>query len=262
MFYCVIVTAAWLVWHLAFGIRVIGRENLPRDRGFVLAPNHISAIDPVFVVIARYWGRRLIIMGKEEIFKVNPVFSWMFKNVGVVAVRRGAGDTEMLGEVINGVKGGRGVLIFPEGTRSKTGQPGRVKSGAFVIASAANVDIVPCRIIYRHTFMRVFSRVRVCFGKPIPAGTLALGEKRSAAKLRQNKRLLLDAWEELYQANKFPGQPEFAEPPAAKAPAKDRAACGTADTRPAAPDAAPETPAAQPALNAAQETPAAGELKP
>ena len=49
-FYWIIVPLAWLVWHIAFRIRVIGRENLIHDRGFVIAPNHISAIDPVFVL--------------------------------------------------------------------------------------------------------------------------------------------------------------------------------------------------------------------
>ncbi len=203
MFYCFVVGAAWLLWHLVFGIRVVGRQYLPRDRGFVLAPNHISAIDPVFVVIARFWGRRMIILGKEEIFGVNPFFSWFFRHVGVVAIRRGAGETDVLDGVISQVQNGQGVLIFPEGTRSKTGEPGRLKSGAFVIASAAGVDMIPCRIIYRHTFMRLFSRVRVCFGPPIPAAALDLGEKKSTAKLRQNKQLLLAAWDELYQANRF-----------------------------------------------------------
>lgn len=203
MFYCFVVVAAWLLWHLVFGIRVVGRQYLPRDRGFVLAPNHISAIDPVFVVIARFWGRRMIILGKEEIFGVNPFFSWFFRHVGVVAIRRGAGETDVLDGVISQVQNGQGVLIFPEGTRSKTGEPGRLKSGAFVIASAAGVDMIPCRIIYRHTFMRLFSRVRVCFGPPIPAAALDLGEKKSTAKLRQNKQLLLAAWDELYQANRF-----------------------------------------------------------
>ncbi len=203
MFYCLILTGAWLLWHLAFAIRVVGRQYLPRDRGFVLAPNHISAIDPVFVVIARFWGRRMLILAKEEIFQVNPIFSWMFRHVGVVAIRRGAGETDVLQGVVEQVRAGQGVLVFPEGTRSKTGDPGRLKSGAFVIASAAGVDMIPCRIIYRHTFMRLFSRVRVCFGPPIPAGTLALGEKKSAAKLRQNKQLLLSAWDGLYRANRF-----------------------------------------------------------
>ena len=134
MFYCFIVTAAWLVWHIGFRIRVIGRENLPKEGGFVLAPNHISAIDQVFVVVARFWGKRLLIMAKEEILQVNPVFTWMFRHVGVVGIERGRGDVNVVDELIGDVQKGQGLLIFPEGTRSKTGQVGKVKSGAFVIA--------------------------------------------------------------------------------------------------------------------------------
>ncbi len=204
MFYCIIVTGAWLVWHLVFGIKVIGKENLPKGKqGFVLAPNHISAIDPVFVVISRFWGKRMLIMAKGELFHINPLVSWMFRHVGVFGVERGKGDTGAVDDAIEKVKKGQGLLIFPEGTRSKTGEPGKIKSGAFVVASAAQVDMIPCRIIYRHGKMRLFSRVRVCFGKPIPAEKLDLGEHKSAAKLRECKTLLSDAWEELYQQNKF-----------------------------------------------------------
>lgn len=203
MFYCFIVTAAWLVWHIGFRIRVIGRENLPKEGGFVLAPNHISAIDPVFVVIARFWGKRLLIMAKEEILQVNPVFTWMFRHVGVVGIERGRGDVNVVDELIGDVKKGQGLLIFPEGTRSKTGQVGKVKSGAFVIASAAGVPMVPCRIIYEPGRMKVFCRVRVCFGTPIPAEELYLGETKSASALRRNKALLTDAWQRLYDENKF-----------------------------------------------------------
>ena len=203
MFYCIIVTVAWLVWHIGFRIRVIGRENLPKEGGFVLAPNHISAIDPVFVVIARFWGKRLLIMAKEEILQVNPVFTWMFRHVGVVGIERGRGDVNVVDELIGDVQKGQGLLIFPEGTRSKTGQVGKVKSGAFVIASAAGVPMVPCRIIYEPGRMKVFCRVRVCFGTPIPAEELYLGETKSASALRRNKALLTDAWQRLYDENKF-----------------------------------------------------------
>lgn len=203
MFYCFIVTAAWLVWHIGFRIRAIGRENLPKEGGFVLAPNHISAIDPVFVVIARFWGKRLLIMAKEEILQVNPVFTWMFRHVGVVGIERGRGDVNVVDELIGDVQKGQGLLIFPEGTRSKTGQVGKVKSGAFVIASAAGVPMVPCRIIYEPGRMKVFCRVRVCFGTPIPAEELYLGETKSASALRRNKALLTDAWQRLYDENKF-----------------------------------------------------------
>ena len=49
MLYPVILCAAWLIWHVAFRIQVIGRENLKKvqSTGFILAPTHISAIDPV-----------------------------------------------------------------------------------------------------------------------------------------------------------------------------------------------------------------------
>ena len=202
MFYCFIVALAWLVWHIIFRIKVIGRENLIKDRGFILAPNHLSAIDPVFVVTARLWGKRMLILGKEEIFKVNPVFSWMFRNVGVIPVQRGKGDTEVIDTAIEKVKNGQGLLIFPEGTRSKDGQLGRLKSGAFVIAAATGADMVPCRIIYKGGKMKVFGRCTIVFGKPIPAEKLTLGEPRSAAKLRENKALLQEALENLLEENK------------------------------------------------------------
>lgn len=201
-FYWIIMPAAWFVWHLAFRIRVIGRENLIRDRGFVLCPNHISAIDPVFVVTARFWGRPMAILAKEELFHINRLLTWMWRNVGLVCVRRGKGDSAMLEGVVDAVRGGRGVLIFPEGTRTKDGNLGKLKSGAFVIAAEAGVDMVPCRIIYKGGRMRVFGRCTIVFGKPIPAGKLALGEPRSAKRLRECKDLLRAELEKLLEENK------------------------------------------------------------
>ena len=73
------------------------------------------------------------------------------------------------------VREGRGALVFPEGTRTKDGNLGKLKSGAFVIAAEAGVDMIPCRIIYKGGKMRVFGRCTVVFGKPIPAEKLKLG---------------------------------------------------------------------------------------
>ena len=83
------------------------------------------------------------------------------------------------------VREGRGALVFPEGTRTKEGNLGKLKSGAFVIAAEAGVDMIPCRIIYKGGKMRVFGRCTVVFGKPIPAEKLKLGEPRSAARLEE-----------------------------------------------------------------------------
>ena len=76
MLYPFIISLAWVVWHLAFRIRVVGRENLIHDRPYVLAPNHISAIDPVFVGVARFWGKRMVILAKAELMHKNAFFDW------------------------------------------------------------------------------------------------------------------------------------------------------------------------------------------
>ena len=53
--YYILVPLAWLVWHIGFRIRVEGRENLKKvqTKGYILAPTHVSAIDPVFIVVTR-----------------------------------------------------------------------------------------------------------------------------------------------------------------------------------------------------------------
>ena len=62
MVYVILFSAVWLLSRICFRFHVSGRENLPEGRGFVICPNHISALDPVFVVVARGAGRKLSIL--------------------------------------------------------------------------------------------------------------------------------------------------------------------------------------------------------
>ena len=104
------------------------------------------------------------------------------------------------------LKDGHILGIFPEGTRSKTGQVGKVKSGAFVIASAAGVPMVPCRIIYDtpDKRMHMFCRIRICFGTPIPAEEMKVEDpRRSVPKLRALRTRLKTELERLYEENHF-----------------------------------------------------------
>ena len=202
--YYLLLPGAWLVWHLVFRIQVYGRENLIRDRGFILAPNHVSAIDPVFVAISRFWGAQMWIFAKKELFE-NKLCGWFIRQGGGIPVRGSKEDRASVDKAITACKEGRGLLIFPEGTRSKDGQLLKPKSGAFVVASAAQVDMIPCRILYGTPDgkMHLFCRVRVCFGKAIPAAELDMGEKRNVEKLRANKERLVQAWEALYDTYHF-----------------------------------------------------------
>ena len=72
LLYYILIPFAWLLWHIGFRIRVEGRENLKKvqTQGYILAPTHVSAIDPVFIVITR-WGRRMVVFAKKELFEIN-----------------------------------------------------------------------------------------------------------------------------------------------------------------------------------------------
>ena len=198
--YYILVPLAWLVWHLGFRIRVEGRENLKKVQtgGYILAPTHVSAIDPVFVAITR-WGRRMVVFAKKELFEINPVLSWFFRSCGAVCVRGTRDEMAVIQDTVEACKQGRTLLIFPEGTREKEGKLLPPKSGLFVIAAQAGVDVVPCRIHYDTPDgrMHLFCRVRVIYGEPMPAEQFAMESRRDTKKLRANKQALLEAWERM-----------------------------------------------------------------
>lgn len=198
--YYILVPLAWLVWHLGFRIRVEGRENLKKvqTKGCIIAPTHVSAIDPVFIVITR-WGRRMVVFAKKELFEINAFLSWFFRCAGAMCVRGTKEEAAVIDETVARCQNGESLLIFPEGTREKDGTFLQPKSGLFVIAAAAAVDVVPVRIHYETPDgkMKLFCKVRVVYGEPMPAAQFAMESRRDMKKLRANKQALLDAWEKL-----------------------------------------------------------------
>lgn len=210
--YWLVLVVVWVLAHCIWRFEVIGRENLEKvrdGRPFVIAPNHISMLDPVLIAIIVMDWRRLIVIAKQELFK-NPLFGWFLRCMGAVAIDRGKGDTSTLDKVTEQCKNGKGLLIFPEGTRTKTGKLGPLKGGTFLIAGQAGADVLPCRLIYhtRDGRLHMFHRVRVCFGEPIPAEAFEIKDpSHKIAALRGMKHRLADALEALLEANKFDDTP-------------------------------------------------------
>ena len=180
LLYYILVPLAWLVWHLVFRIQVIGRDNLKKvaTPGSIIAPTHVSAIDPVFIIISRFWGKRMIVFGKKELFEINPLLTWFFRCMGGVCVR---------------------------GTREREGKILPPKSGMFVVAAQAGVDVVPCRIFYDtpNGRAKLFCRVRVVYGEPMPAAQFAMQDKRDVKAMRAGKKALTEAWEQLGEPYAF-----------------------------------------------------------
>ena len=205
LFYYLCYIGASVLFRIPYRIRIVGRENLPKGRGYVLCPNHLSAIDPVFVVLARGWGRPMWVMGKEELF-CNPFLRWFSIRISIVPGGAGQGRPHRAEQ-----RDRIGALRpfdadLPEGTRNKKGTgllP--LKSGAFVVAQNAGADIVPCRVLYRGGKQHPFCTVTVAFGEPIPIESLQLGGEHAASRLRAAKGVLAEHLEKLYEENKAYG---------------------------------------------------------
>ena len=199
--YYILVPLAWIVFHIGFRVECIGRENLKKVRtsGCIIAPNHVSAIDPVFVVITRFWGRRMVVFAKKELFEINVLLTWFFRWMGALCVRGTREELDVIDQTVEACRNGGTLLIFPEGTREKEGKLLQPKSGLFVIAAQAAVDVVPVRILYDTPDgrMKLFCKVKVVYGEPMPAAQFAMESRRDLKTLRANKQALLDAWEEL-----------------------------------------------------------------
>ena len=217
--YWIILPIVWVLIHILWRVEVIGLDKVPRDRAIVLAPNHISDLDPVFVLGMILDFSRYRILAKKELFK-NPFIGWFLGCLGAVPIDRGKGDTETIDRVIAECKQGTKVLVFPEGTRSKDGRLGKMKSGAFVIAAKAGADILPCRIIYDtpDARMHLFCRIRICFGELIPAGEAKPDDPRHEVRqLRALRTQVTAQLEELYAQHHFDRDP-LAQP----APQEDK----------------------------------------
>ena len=199
--YYILLPLAWIVFHIGFRVECIGRENLKKVRtsGYIIAPNHVSAIDPVFVVITRFWGRRMVVFAKKELFEINVLLTWFFRWMGALCVRGTREELDVIDQTVEVCRNGGTLLIFPEGTREKEGKLLQPKSGLFVIAAQAAVDVVPVRILYDTPDgrMKLFCKVKVVYGEPMPAAQFAMESRRDLKTLRANKQALLDAWEDL-----------------------------------------------------------------
>ena len=197
--YYILLPLAWIVFHIGFRVECIGRENLKKVRtsGCIIAPNHVSAI--VFVVITRFWGRRMVVFAKKELFEINVLLTWFFRWMGALCVRGTREELDVIDQTVEACRNGGTLLIFPEGTREKEGKLLQPKSGLFVIAAQAAVDVVPVRILYDTPDgrMKLFCKVKVVYGEPMPAAQFAMESRRDLKTLRANKQALLDAWEDL-----------------------------------------------------------------
>lgn len=172
----------------------LGRSRVRRRGGFVVAPTHLSHLEPV--IVSLHVPRQVHWLARVEFFRV-PVLRTMLRAVGAISTHRQGRPVRAVRRAVELAKRGEVVGIFPEGGVQQGEQAvfrgGPMKRGACVIARRANVPIVPCVVLGTDKLNRVApwlparrARVWVAYGAPVwPRQDLP----RRAARFEMAERL-------------------------------------------------------------------------
>lgn len=148
---------------ILFVIEVKGLENIPKEGSVILAANHKSNLDPVFIAVA-VKTRDISAIAKKELFSFKPL-GYLFKKLNVIPINRDNPDISTLKTVIKQLREGKAIGIFPEGRRyTGPDECGKAKSGLAMFAIKGKAPVVPISIISNY---KLFNKVIVYIDKPI-----------------------------------------------------------------------------------------------
>jgi len=149
-------TAPWLIGKIVLRIifygylRMVveGEQNVPSTGSVLLVSNHLSSLDPFAIGIACH--RKVHFLGKQELFRI-PVLAYFIRQWGAIPVDRKATDIAAMRVAVKVIRQGEILGIFPEGTRSTSGELQRFREGAAKIALRFRLPIIPVGAIGTRT---------------------------------------------------------------------------------------------------------------
>jgi 1-acyl-sn-glycerol-3-phosphate acyltransferase len=169
-----------------FGWRVYNPERVPLEGPVILAANHQSFLDPF--LIGGGVRRPINYLARENLFRF-PIIGWLLRKWNTVPVDREGGGAKGLRAILERLLAGGGIILFPEGTRSKDGQLQPARSGVGLTVIKSNAPVVPVRVFGtfeaygRHMRFPRPRRVAVKYGTPMGFEELR-AEARSCTKPR------------------------------------------------------------------------------
>ncbi|HZP58797.1 MAG TPA: lysophospholipid acyltransferase family protein [Opitutaceae bacterium] len=160
------------VYEAFFRGEVTGQEYIPARGGFILAANHASFLDPPFV--GCQIPRQLAFFARKTLWKPG-LAAWWLDAVGTIPVDRDGGtDVAAIKRVLQTLRDGRPIIMFPESTRSRDGRLQPAKPGVGLFACRAGVPVLPARIfgsfeaLGRSGRLRLGTPLHVTFGPVLP----------------------------------------------------------------------------------------------
>ena len=160
---------------LANRLKVSGVENVPRKGGIILASNHISIFETIIIpaaILLRMPGEKVFAPAKVELFKI-PVLKQIITSWGSFPVKRGSAQISVMKKIADLMKKEK-VMVYPEGTRSKTMELGKGNRMLGRLILEAKPVVVPVRIFGAEKILgtgqerpKPFHKITIKFGKPI-----------------------------------------------------------------------------------------------
>ena len=209
-------SALWLLCKIWFRFSVVGKENLPPEEPYILAPVHRSYLDPP--VGGMVTARRQRFLGKESLWR-NRIAGRFLTIVGGFPVERGTADRAALRGCQEVLERGEPMVMFPEGTRQHGPivRADLMHAGPAFVAARAGVPLVPMGIAGTDYAMRGGSacirptRVVMVVGEPIrPQPTEGRVPRRAVADLTEELRLGMQACFD--EAQRLAGRPALPDP--------------------------------------------------
>jgi 1-acyl-sn-glycerol-3-phosphate acyltransferase len=176
-----------------FGLELSGVANIPTSGPLIITPNHQTYADPALVTIPV--RRRVYYMAWNRLFDI-PVFSWMIRRLRAFPVSIDSADPTSMREAMRLLSSGHVLMIFPEGERTVSGRVERFKLGAFRLAAALKVPVLPVTIAGGHESWppgQIFprrGRISITYHPPLePDPTLE--PRQAASALAQQVRAVI-----------------------------------------------------------------------
>jgi cytidylate kinase len=188
-----------LLFHILCSVHVEGLENVPKRGGYLVSANHLSIIDPPFIIA--FWPRAVEAAGAVDILD-RPFQGQLMRWYGAVPVHRGEADRALLDELVRRLRDGYPVYMDPEGRRSHTAGMQDARPGVAYLAARAGVPVVPVGITGAESATAAWSkrrraRLTMRVGRPLHLPAVDLRSPSRKDALRSNTDRLMRAIAEL-----------------------------------------------------------------
>ncbi|MBT3756633.1 MAG: 1-acyl-sn-glycerol-3-phosphate acyltransferase [Candidatus Cloacimonetes bacterium] len=175
LFYRFVTKLVRAIMIVFWNYKIINVDRMESIKSSIIAPNHISALDPPF--IGSIFKKEIFVLAKYELFH-NPLLGVILRNLNAIPIRRGRIDRTAIKTAQKALSDGYSLMMFPEGTRKST----NVKAGIGKIAFETQKDIVPVFIKYPSSMFKSLLRkesLNIVIGKKIKTSQFEQTKKKT-----------------------------------------------------------------------------------